>query len=1697
MKYFPTSLYKIRLLRGLLTAVLIFMTGSLPGPAFAAFDPVNDDTDIFLANPNNPAERPNVLIVLDNTANWSRNVDGQAIVINELAALKTVVQNLSNQFNVGLMTFPETGNPNNSVDGGVVRFHVRQMDDDNKPVLADLVGDLDNNNDKSNNNVLSKVMSEAYFYFAGKKNTSSFGKEKADYAGNVVGDLGGSDDFQHEAVSLSTHALPANPTVNSLYNSPISDSCASNFIIFLSNGDAAENASSLADSEEFLADTGYDTSTPIPLTPSGREGNWADEWAEFLANTDVNGTADGSPTVVTYVVEVDPQTSGNNDDHTALVKSMAEKGKGKYFSVTSSNGGVAIVNALNQIFSEIQAVNSVFASTTLPVSVNVRGTNLNQVYIGVFRPDENKLPRWFGNLKAYQLGVDTATSTLRLVDSNGVAAENTTTGFINPNVTSFWSENNPDDFWGFRPSEQNGVGGPDDVPDGDLVEKGGAANKQRADFTLEQLSRNLYTCTSGTTPCVAGDPGSPLADTPFSEANDGINDTTLGLSTKLVTSLTALQSQSVSALSDTRSVSSATTVDPSAAVTLSTLDNGAVTKTVSTLKTNISKSITTLSNSAVTKSISNAVRQNPKTGMKITINGHGYSSGQLVHISGFTGTATDINATWTITVNDVNNFTLTKASDFNVANPAVTTAVAATTSTVVTATVSSHGFANNASVTIAGVTPSTHNATYTINKIDNNTFSYVTAASLAPVTSVSGATASGTSTTATATVTAHGYNTNDVITISGATPSGYNGNFTITKIDANTFTYDVGASLADATGTITSAKGSTLVTATSAAAHGFTGTPTVTISGADPVGYNGTYTIDVQNATQFTFTTASVQGVATAAGIALGGANTTTVTANVPDHGFTTTFSDGNFATTGDQFNITVAGATGTTAGAYNGSNIPAEIIDADTILYETVDASLPDPATGTLTARLSSATAIATVPGHGFSTGQQVTITGATPTSYNRSDVAVTVIDADTLHYPLLTVTAQGAATGTISLGIKTTTAVARLVDHGFAEDECDGIYGNGNDTFGANCTDDAGGGDDVTPDEITITGATPAAFNKTSINVNVIDEDTFSYTLSSAQGNASGTIQASVSSVDASQVTALVNWVRGADNFEDENSDGDFTDIRASIHGDVLHSRPAVVNYNRNGDDHDVFIFYGANDGVFRAVKGGFQQSGSDPLEPGQEVWGFIPEEFFDDLTRLRNNEPGISSSTKKPYFADGSIGVYVFEDPDDGNTAILEADGDRVILFISMHRGARLIYALDVTDPEDPKFMWKRSNNDTGWAELGQTWSVPRVTTISAHSDPVLIFGAGYDALVEDVDTGTITDAEADVDADGNLEVVADTANYERSMGRGIFIVDAIDATVLFQAGPAVSDTGESSYLAVTGMDCSIPADPALITDRGGDDVNNRAYFGDTCGNIWRLDLDPDDVEDSTVTRLAALADLSDLSNTPDDTTDSDSNGLRKFLFPPDVVQGDDFEAVLIGSGDREHPFDEDTVNRFYMIRDTGISTTPTVTDIVESDLFDATSNCIQSSSSCSGTGDEASSSTAAAALDAANGWYITLGDGEKVVGSALTLNNVTFFNTNQPSSGSDGTCSSDLGIARQYLVNYDDATAYKDKNLDGSMTAADRSAVHPGGGYLPSPVPVVVEIDGKIYEGVISGVKVDEPPGTLHGARLRKFWYKEFE
>ena len=196
---------------------LALMVSSLVHAA-ALVGQVNDDTDLFLVNPSLPAQRPNVLIIWDNTANWSQSVGGSTAYAIEKQALTTVVNGLSDQFNLGLMLFTETGNGNSNVRGTYPRYHIRQMTADsgstpgNKTALANLISGLDIINDKGSNAQYARGIHEAYLYFGGRTALAGAGQVKRDYAA-----FGGS-------------------AAGTTYVSPVGDGCQKNYIIFSSNG---------------------------------------------------------------------------------------------------------------------------------------------------------------------------------------------------------------------------------------------------------------------------------------------------------------------------------------------------------------------------------------------------------------------------------------------------------------------------------------------------------------------------------------------------------------------------------------------------------------------------------------------------------------------------------------------------------------------------------------------------------------------------------------------------------------------------------------------------------------------------------------------------------------------------------------------------------------------------------------------------------------------------------------------------------------------------------------------------------------------------------------------------------------------------------------------------------------------------------------------------------------------------------------------------------------------------------------------------------------------------------------------------------------------------------------------------------------------------------------------------------------------
>ena len=491
----------------ILAAALVICCGTLRA----------EDIDLFVSAPSGTGGLPNVLLIVDNTANWNQAFD------NEISALVSIFNDLPTnadgtaKFNIGLMFAAETGSEDSSIPGGYIRAAMRPMTADHKTKYAAMLAALDVGKDKGNGGQASLVMAEAYNYFSAGTPYSGNNKAKADYAGNTASDWSGSMSTPASRAAMTAiyelegNALSSKSATS--YNSPVSLGCTKNFIIYISNGPSQDNNSVRAQANSMLAAAGGSTAQ-ISLSPSGSQTNVSDEWARFMHEV-------SAMTIATYTIDVDPETTGQGPGWTAVLKSMAKEGGGEYAAVSStSDAGKEIKDAVNNALSEIQAINSVFASVSLPVSVNHQGTYLNQVYVGMFRPDERADPHWMGNLKQYKLGLNSSDQ-LRLLDANSNSAINNQTGFVTECARSFWSVEN--DYWAFDPR-----GGclpladtqESDAPDGNIVEKGAQGNVLR---TRNPGTRTLKTCAPAFASCTAG---ASLAN--FTDSNPAITQTLLG-----------------------------------------------------------------------------------------------------------------------------------------------------------------------------------------------------------------------------------------------------------------------------------------------------------------------------------------------------------------------------------------------------------------------------------------------------------------------------------------------------------------------------------------------------------------------------------------------------------------------------------------------------------------------------------------------------------------------------------------------------------------------------------------------------------------------------------------------------------------------------------------------------------------------------------------------------------------------------------------------------------------------------------------------------------------------------------------------------------------------------------------------------------------------------------------------------------------
>ncbi len=540
------------------------------------------------------------------------------------------------------------------------------------------------------------------------------------------------------------------------------------------------------------------------------------------------------------------------------------------------------------------------------------------------------------------------------------------------------------------------------------------------------------------------------------------------------------------------------------------------------------------------------------------------------------------------------------------------------------------------------------------------------------------------------------------------------------------------------------------------------------------------------------------------------------------------------------------------------------------------------------------------------------------------------------------------------------------------------------------------------------------------------------------------------------------LIDWARGVD-VRDEDGDA-ATTVRKTM-GDPIHSPPAVVIYGgttATPDLTDAVVFLTTNDGFLHAID----------TESGQELWGFVPQEFLTNLRELYFNGP----VPAKQYTLDGQIRVLKYDVNGDG--IVDPSDNDRVILYFGTGRGGSRYFAVDVTDKTSPKFMW--SIGATELPGLGQAWSTPQITRVNISGATqnsqklVLAIGGGYDPA-----------------QDGSVYNAGD------SVGNRLFFVDAIRGTRLWSAG-LTGGTGVN--LEISRMTHSIPSDIAVL-DTNTDGYADRMYVGDMAAQLWRFDI----TNGSTANDLVAggvMASLGAKALTGSPSAAVIAANARRFYNKPDVaaLQRPGQPPILniaIGSGYRGHPLNTATQDRFYAIRDLqpfGKLTQAqynAITPTLDSGLMDITNDLTPTIAANS------------------PGWKLLLNlpswRGEKSLSNSNTFDNKIFFTTyTPPETGADSdSCSAgSTGSNRVYAVNALDGSPVPRRDApqidpetgevipgdDEELTAEDRFDELAQGGIAPEVSFLFPEKDEVVC---LSGVEVLNVC-TNFNSRIKTYW-----
>ncbi|RTL56467.1 MAG: hypothetical protein EKK46_04455 [Rhodocyclaceae bacterium] len=358
------------------------------------------------------------------------------------------------------------------------------------------------------------------------------------------------------------------------------------------------------------------------------------------------------------------------------------------------------------------------------------------------------------------------------------------------------------------------------------------------------------------------------------------------------------------------------------------------------------------------------------------------------------------------------------------------------------------------------------------------------------------------------------------------------------------------------------------------------------------------------------------------------------------------------------------------------------------------------------------------------------------------------------------------------------------------------------------------------------------------------------------------------------------LVDFLRGNRHLE---QDGDLTHpqiwrLRAHVLGDIVDTQPVYSRSpNRTyldagyktftqvgtGAARRPVVFIASQDGMLHAISADTANVslGGAIVAPGEELWSYIPKQAMANMKVLAD----VNYTLNHRYFIDGPIMVA---DVDFGAPSL--SPDWHTILVAGQGGGGTSYFALDVTDPLNPAFLWEISPGSTGFANLGYTFSNPTAAKLP-NGEWAVFFTSGYN----------------NANGQGYLYAVNPQTG---AMKNG------------FPMGTGSGNPSAPSNLGKIGV---------FVTNPATDNTAQYVYAGGTDGDLWRFDLAPT-ASGHSGTDVFKLAHLANGSGVAQPITTK----------PEMTIDAGGHQLIFVGTGKYLEIADlsDNTVQSFYAIKDT---------------------------------------------------------------------------------------------------------------------------------------------------------------------------------